>query len=289
MSNFSFNSGETFTCAFTAANRAPLDFRSECANTARLLADEAKALNRVSTIFLSGGMDSEVVCMAFIEAQVPFKAITFRYPNGLNEHETAYVDKFVARTGIEHSYFDIDIQKWAFSAEAEELFLESESNHFEFMPHMKLMNHVWCNGGMPVMGNHEVEFCLVDGVWSYVKQEYAVPLFKHLKLYGMQGTVGFLQHTTEQVLAMALHPRMRALCEGKNKLANLLLKSSNEVKYEVYKDCWPEMEVRPKQTGAERVRGLMISRAHEMQKKQGRLFNRKWVVPYNQFIERLNK
>ena len=65
---------------------------------------------------LSGGMDSEVVVKAFLEAKVPFKTSTFRIMDSdviMNPHEIKNVERFCAANNLMPSYFDISLDFFA--------------------------------------------------------------------------------------------------------------------------------------------------------------------------------
>jgi hypothetical protein len=75
-------------------------------------------------------------------------------------------------------------------------------------------------------------------------------------LNGIQGGIAFFEHTPEIVLAALRHPRMATLASGTNKTANAVFKNSRFVKYQMYRDIWPDLDNRPKFTGNEAVEGL---------------------------------
>ena len=66
-------------CTYSRCSRNPGTFREECVLTAKLLSERMQAMQREPALMLSGGMDSEVVVKAFIEAEVPFSVWTFRF------------------------------------------------------------------------------------------------------------------------------------------------------------------------------------------------------------------
>lgn len=58
---------------------------------------------------LSGGMDSEVMAMAFLAAQVSFEAVIIRFNSNLNQHDIQHAIDFCEENKIKYNFFDIDI------------------------------------------------------------------------------------------------------------------------------------------------------------------------------------
>lgn len=89
--------------------RQPDSFKIECLRAARLIAESAQMQNKKIVIALSGGLDSEVVARAFLEASIPFEATTLRYLPDLNEHDNHYAFHFCKMNNIKLNIIDIDV------------------------------------------------------------------------------------------------------------------------------------------------------------------------------------
>lgn len=244
----------SLSCSYGASTSTPFNFSNECTRTAEIIAAQAKEFGLIPTILLSGGLDSEVVVKAFLYAGVEFKAITFRYPNGLNKHEIRYVEEFKARHTFEHEYYDIDILKFCKTNEARELFQCSYCTFFEMVPHMHLCRIVYERGGLPILGNGEALLLRDEGEWKYIEYEYDLAWYRFGHAFNVPGVYGFFQHTPNITLAMLNEPRYVELAEGKNSAANVLLKNSRDIKYKVYFDHWPDLIRRQKYDGGELLR-----------------------------------
>lgn len=275
-----------FICNYGKAKYIPISFKDECINTARLLSQEAKTLGRVPTICLSGGLDSEVIVKSFLDAGEPFKLATFEFPNKLNEHEIAYTKMFCNEHQLETEYYPIDIASWIASAEAEKMFVETKAQYLPYVSHMKLISHIWENNGFPIVGE-EGQLERLEGFWHYVEHEHDRTLYRYADLHGIEGSMGFLQHTPEMLLAMFQDPLMEELGTRQNKLANILLYTSREIKYRMYVRCWPDLKPRTKMTGAERIGKLVDERTFELFDKYGGQENRDWIMPYYGFVKSL--
>ena len=291
------SSVDSLKCSYARATRSPKTFKEECIITAKILGQEAASLNRIPMIFLSGGLDSEVVVKAFIEADVDFQAVTFRFNNNLNQHEINYVEKFANRHDITVRYLDIDIVTWLETTEAKNMFINSYCTYTEMLPHMKLMDLVWDQWqGMPVLGNGDLYVArdinpvwrmqnktANQYIWNYVEYEYILAWFRHSVHRKILGGIGFFQHTPEITLSMALDPRIQEVCNNLNPYKM----SSRSTKYVIYKHHWPDLEIRPKWNGGELVANLHYSKAKEFSKTFNLPYNDKWTIEYNEFVKLL--
>lgn len=250
-------------CRYERCTREPGSFRAECVQTALLIGEHAKKLGRTPYVLLSGGMDSEVAVLAFIEAGVPFKAITFRFKNLLNAHEIVHVERF-KKLGFAHEYFDIDILSWYKTPEAAKLFDESQCASFTMVPHMKLMSHVHELGGLPVLGNGDVYLEQDAGRWKYVELEYMLAWYRHAIKNRILGAIGFFQFTPEITLAMLREPKIQAIGENRDPYATKIYETSRFIKYAIYRKFWPELVNRQKYGGQERVREQFKARSLEL-------------------------
>jgi hypothetical protein len=291
------SSTNSLECYYARATREPEIFKEECIITAKILGQEAARLNRIPMIFLSGGLDSEVVVKAFIEAGVDFQPVTFKFKDNLNQHEIHYVEKFCKRHGIKSRYLEIDIVHWLDTTEAKDMYVDSCCTYSQMLPHMKLMNIVWNDWqGLPVMGNGDFyvsrdinpvwrmkDKTANQYVWNYVEYEYILAWFRYAVSQHILGGIGFFQHTPEITLSMALDSRIQKVCNNSNPYKM----SSRSTKYVVYKDHWPDLEIRPKWNGGELVANLYYCKAREFSKSLNLSYVDKWSMEYNEFVNLL--
>lgn len=84
------------------ATRPVMSFREECINAAKLIAEKT---TKPIVVGLSGGSDSQMVCLAFREAGIPFKAIIVSMFDGgkmTNEYDIKTAYEFCKKYGIEY-------------------------------------------------------------------------------------------------------------------------------------------------------------------------------------------
>lgn len=286
---------DTFFCEYSRCTREPENFKEEAIKTAQQVFDQACWLDRTPYIFLSGGLDSEVVVKAFIDAGVPFKTISFRYKNELSSHEEFYIDQFVKDNNLEHRYFDID-PNWLLSSEAKDFCHQSTCIRSEMLPHMKLMLHVWHNlKGLPILGNGDLyagkeiseAWLLKDRTlpkyeWLYIEYEYIVAWFRFAIANNILGSLGFFQHNPYIALSMIKEPIMQKCLN--DELEYKL--SSRSTKPVVYRKYWPDLKIKMKYHGSEKVNGICIDLNRKLSWDYHS--NDKWTVPIKDFEKMLS-
>lgn len=284
---------DEFFCRYSRCRRVPNSFKEECIQTARDIREQSQNLNRIPFIFLSGGLDSEVVVKAFIDAAVKFKVISFRFKNNLSSHETYYIDKFVKKHNLDHQYYDIN-PDWLVSEQAEQFAEQAQCSMSEMLPHMKLIKHVWNElNGFPVLGNGDLyvsKDISIDWIfdrtkpkyqWNYIEYEYILAWNRFAIYNNILGSLNFFMHNPEIVLSMIEDPDMFKCIN--NQIAHKL--SSRSTKAVVYIKSWRDLEPRMKYHGSEKLGGRCI----ELNKKYIVRFQTtgKWTVSIDQFIEML--
>jgi hypothetical protein len=284
---------DKFFCTYSRCSREPGTFKEECINTAREVSEQAEKLSRTPYIFLSGGLDSEVVTKAFIDVGVEFKVISFRFKDNFSSHEMHYIDKFIEKHGLDHSYYDID-PNWLTSDEADAYFEQSQCSQSEMLPHMKLIDYVWNNlNGFPVLGNGDLyvsKDIAVDWIfdkskpkyqWNYIEYEYILAWNRFAVRNKILGCLGFFMHNPEIVLAMMQDPDMKKCIN--NEIPYKM--SSRSTKTVVYIKSWNDLEPRLKYHGSEQLGGLCI----ELNRKYSTKFRTTsiWEIPVNKFKEML--
>jgi Queuosine biosynthesis protein QueC len=284
---------DEFFCTYSRCSRIPDSFKTECINTAKIISEQSKLLGRIPYIFLSGGLDSEVVVRSFIDAGIKFKAVSFRYTDNLSSHETIFIDKFVKKHEIDHSYYDID-SDWLISLESKQFAKDSQCSMSEMLPHMKLIKHVWDNlNGFPILGNGDLyvsKDISVDWIfdrskpkynWNYIEYEYILAWNRFAIYHNILGALNFFMHNPEIVLSMIKDQDMFRCLSGeiKNKL------SSRSTKSIVYIKSWKDLEPRLKYHGSEQIGGRCVDLNREYISKYKTV--KKYAIPIKEFIDML--
>lgn len=72
----------------------------------------SKSQNKKLGLFLSGGIDSEIIARTYLELGIDFEPYFILFKNDLNSHEKEYVDKFSKQNNKSINLIEVDIYKW---------------------------------------------------------------------------------------------------------------------------------------------------------------------------------
>jgi hypothetical protein len=284
---------DSFECHYTRARYVPDSFRSECVSVAEKISDYAISKNTTPVILLSGGLDSEVVVKAFLESGRKFETITHRFVNELNAHEIKHVDEFCGKNGLIPNFVDLDVEPWLLSDESLTMADESKCINPEMLPTMKLIRDIHSQGKIPVLGNGDLYVSKeinpdwrmgrseVKYQWMYIEYEYILAWMRYCIHHDIVGSINFFQQTPEIVLAMALDPMIQDLVNS-NPVGK---QSSRSTKYAVYKKYWPDLEVRPKHHGGEKIYPLCDYLRKSRFNKTYKIYTSKWKKPFHEFTK----
>jgi len=105
LENIAYEYSYPVSVKFKAVSRLPKNLEDEVVETARYIKSKT---SKPIIVALSGGIDSEVVCRAFLKANIDFTTITVRYKDNLNSHDIEYADRFCKKFNIKQTYIDMD-------------------------------------------------------------------------------------------------------------------------------------------------------------------------------------
>jgi hypothetical protein len=95
---------DRFKFDFIPVSRELKSWREEVIDTAKKIANST---TKPLYLCLSGGIDSEVMALAFIEAGIKFKVLTVK--NKYNSHDTLFADNFCKKNKLEQSVVEYDV------------------------------------------------------------------------------------------------------------------------------------------------------------------------------------
>lgn len=279
--NLRSDASSQFNCYYRKAKYHPRSFREECVKNVKKIADYADSVDRTPMILYSGGMDSEVVIRAFQESGRRFKIIVNRFADNLNSHDMLYVKKFLDNHHLSAEFVDIDIKSWLTSNEAMTMAEKSKCAYSQMLPTMKLIDTVYFERqGIPVLGNGDFYASKIEGQWQYVEFEYILAWMRYCVDRNIIGSINFFQQTPEIVLAIAQDPLIWETVNADHE-PNLRL-----AKYRVYQKYWPDIVVRNKFNGMERIKDYCES-INEKYLKEYLTYTTKWCYDLKGFVNNL--
>lgn len=221
--------------------------------------------NKVGSIYilLSGGMDSEVCLLSFLQQKLPVKTISLRFKKYSHPDEMQHIERIKQQYNISHEYVDIDLESLLESSD----FLSTVEPVKCVSPiigcHLWLANQI---SGTPIIAQGEVHlkkeisYDYVPGVspylpsdWFLFESERLCSLYMNFILNKKPAIPGFFQYTPEQIYSyLARNPYLERLLhhEIHGKLGT---RSSKNL---ILKQFYPNIQLREKLHGWENFQEL---------------------------------
>ena len=237
------NPEQRYTVLFDHCQREPLSWRDECIEAARLI---GQGTDDPIHVLYSGGIDSEVTVMSFLEAGVSITADIMCFEDDLNQHDVRYAFEFCRSHNVPFKVHNLNIRKFF----AGQMYDYADVTHCaspQLCATMWLVDQI---DGYPVIGQGECVLVLKDDRWVFRESEMVNSFYRYYMVTDREGIPGFHQYTPEQMLSFfkdtTFLPYMN-LTSGKT--------SNKTTKPEIYQKYFP-IEPRPKYTGFEKVMDL---------------------------------
>lgn len=245
---------DVFSYSSSAGDLLCKNFIQEMDNTCTDLHTTIKNKGKDAAIFLSGGVDSEIIARTFVKLGLDFEPFFIRFADGLNLHEKHYVDIFAKQTGKKVNYIDVDLYKWC-------------DHDLGFKNYMKTYHtwdlatplQIWAREQIPksfsvISGNYEphlFKWQLDESLkleWAHFFEESPfMARMKHCMDKEFNDYPFFYLYRPELYAAYSMDPIVMKMIENPFKLS---LASTKKLMMEYY---FPEMPVRNKFTGFEKV------------------------------------
>jgi len=235
--NFRETPFDVWKVKYGRCEREPLDFRNECVETTKLINENT---DLPINILFSGGVDSEVVVRSFIEAGIKVTCIICDMC-GYNTHDIKYAISFCKQHNIPHKIIYLNIKKfWA--EHLYDIAKRTDCVSPQFPAIMWMSDQVQ---GFNIIGVGEC-FLRQHYNWVMYEREKVASLYKHYILTNKQGAPGFFQYTPELMLSFLEHKRIKEITES----------DTYPVKPKIYQDMWPDIEMRKKYNGFEKIHDI---------------------------------
>lgn len=222
---------------------------------------------------MSGGVDSECMALAFLQAQVPFRVAILRFHNDLNWYDIQQAIEFCKTREIAYRLFDLDVIQFYRT----NLYLEFAKKYRCYSP--QLCTHLYLLSrleGFGILSGNIVKVGLVRSgqvVLGFPNDLY----FCYDRFFQATGRAGvglFLLYTPELIYSFFRLPRMQDLIfqrreyEGKG--------MSYTTKCDLYRDGgFPVLNREDKFTGFERVKKYF----QEVEQSDEGIYNRMFRAP----------
>lgn len=268
---------EEFVARYGRARSRFQSWREANREAASRILEIANEKNLVPTILSGGGIDSEIVLVAFLEALEKIETaqrprvdvVSYALSNGGNRHDLEYIAKFREHSKFSGKLSEFDIQFKTHEIDAE-AYLES-AEFLALADETKIVSPVvicqlhLCEKifaaeprALPIIGQGEIHLVREEDLsgayaprpWSIVETENLCGLYRFFIGRSLPAIPGFFQFLPEQFESqLRLNPVLHDLISN-SRSGKLGTRSS---KTEVLAHDYPELETRPKYTGFEKL------------------------------------
>jgi len=267
-------SNNKFNTHFNSYNGNVGSFKEELLNAARSTMDYCSTK---PIILFSGGIDSEIMLRSFLEIGVTPEINIARYENDYNIYDVSYAITVCSILNVSYKIIDLNLQKF-YENEAEQMSELAQIDRPRALPYCKLLELV---DGFPIMGASDLSPWRTDdnyshkGIWLMRCWEHDIGWSKFLRQIDKPGIAEWFKWTPGLVISYMNTTWFPNLVNDKyyGKLG------SNSTKLIGYREAYPDLIERKKQTGFEKTDSLV----NEFES----FLNKKYKgFPYRQSVDR---
>ena len=149
-----------FDVKFKSISRKPLSWKKEVVNTVKTI---VSSTDKPLYVFMSGGIDSELVAHILLQNGIKFKALVLKHKNNTNGHDTIYADMFCEKNNIEQVVVDFDIKEFDYHIEKYINQGYRSTNIYHYLQ-LILLQKVESLGGFGIGGAGEQIYYTIDDV-----------------------------------------------------------------------------------------------------------------------------
>lgn len=274
--NFRKDKNQEYSLQFSKCHRKIYDYKKECIETAKLIKEQAS--NEDIWISYSGGIDSECVINAFLEAGIKFKVATIKFKNELNSYDLHFSRKFCNARNIKLHEVEIDLE-YFLENELEEYAFSLNCNSPIFPAHLKLWDSI---DGFIVAGHGDPIFRRIESTnnWYFQVKENEDTVYRYFKWRNRDGAPGFYAYTPEILLSFMYTPEFTRLMTFGHQGKVSGITGTKELILQRYFNT----EKREGSTGFEKVSNLDKYYRNYLENK---IKTTVWTTPVSSFIKTL--
>lgn len=249
---------------FGRAAYNPIGFKEECERSAKLISSNAI---KPIVIFMSGGIDSEIVVRCFLKANCKFKIaimeLKYKDKENLNDYDNFYAYNFCKKHNIKPIKITVDIEEY-FRTNFNEDFKNYPTNKIPILIQHRLIekfpNHHCVYGGGDIklirkqyLGIEGTGLCILEGPLGVQAIEIAESVNSEV-------SDRFFYHTPESMLSWLQNEDVQHWIKYEHAFRSKFYGAINnhQLKAFVCYKLWPDMEIRPKYNGFEKFENLVL-------------------------------
>ena len=258
-----------FQTHFSRATTPIGTFKEELLNAARSTLDHSQGK---PTVLFSGGADSEIMLRSILEVGGNPAVVIARYENDYNLYDVSYAITICSMLGVEYKLLDFNLEKFYLN-DAERVSELAQIDRPRALPYCKLLEEV---DGFPIMGASDLTLYRTtddytkQGTWMIRCWEHDIGWSKFLRAIDKPGIAEWFKWT----------PGLVGSFLKLNWFKNLISDSyygklgSNSTKLLGYREAYPNLIDRVKQTGFEKIDHLVNEFEQVLIKKNNGLIYR---------------
>lgn len=251
--------------SYTIKNQSPIRhglFLDELKFTCQEIFQKTKELNTDLGLFLSGGVDSEIIARTYVKLGIPFTCYFIKFENNLNGHEYELVCNLEKELNLKVIYLNVDIESWlAIGGEYD--YYCKKYNTFDLATPLQMYARSQIDSRVSIIsGLYEPHLFKYwhsqnkDHEWVHMFDESSImSRIRFLEEHSFKDFPFFYLFRPELYAAYSNDYFVDAMVENPYKLS---LVSTKKVMMRCY---FPEMKERPKFTGFENLQLNTISEA----------------------------
>lgn len=268
-------SDNKFNTIYTKMNRPLLSFKEELIEAAKSSLDHYPGLR--PCVFFSGGVDSELILRSYIHIGSNPQVYIVRFEDDLNIYDVSYAVTICSILNIDYNIIDFNLRKF-YENDAEKISEEAQIDRPRMLPHLKFTE---CADGLIIVGHSDVRWYRANedynepGIWLMQDFEHDIGCDKYNILHNRTAIYQWFKWSPGLVLGYTKLNWFRRLIndEYRGKLG------INSTKIVGFREMYPDMIDRKKQTGFEKSQTLVDELEAFFQKKYNGL-------PYRQTVDR---
>lgn len=247
-----------FQVSIGACSRPHLSFREECINSAKILGSK---FTKPIMIGLSGGFDSQVVCLSFLNANVEFTPVILHLKSETgetyNHHDLIGAYEFCNKFNLTPISEELNLDRFFYET-APYLIEKYCITVAEISVQLYLIDkykatHAYVNGGGDPQLHADID--LFSGTSRLTYSLMPTPIEQYLIDNKIEGCVKFFMFAPEQIASYLNHPVMNYYSKAYESINS---RSNTDyfvfcIKPLMYLDQWPELIHRKKNTGFEKI------------------------------------
>lgn len=259
--------GEIFKTHYGKYNREILDFKTELISAAKSTLEYYPNLR--PCIFFSGGVDSELILRSYLAIGSNPKVYIVRYENDYNIYDVSYAVTICSILNQDYTIVDFNLNKF-FSNEAERIAEEAQIDRPRMLPHLKFGDLV---DGLTIIGHSDVRWYRPHNdytktvEWMAQDFEHDIGCDKYNILKNRSAIYQWWKWTPGLVLSYTKLKWFRKLISD-GYIGKLGI---NSTKIQGFKEIYPDLIPRIKQTGFEHIDPLINDFEEMLRKKHNGL------------------